>query len=193
MSELQFHAKDDKELVADYLAGRTEVLPDLINRHLKSVYRFVFNLVQADSVAEDLTQDVFIKVWKNLKKYNSKYSFRTWLFTIARNTVTDYLRKRKDLVFSDFDDSEDGNVLLDTLTDEALLADEMFSQKEDIDKLKKALVQMPVLYKEILTLKYSSDLSLQEIAEILKRPFETVKSQHHRGLLHLKELLTRIS
>jgi RNA polymerase sigma factor (sigma-70 family) len=192
MEESEFVKKDDRELVADYLGGQEEILPYLINRHLKSVYRFIFGFIQDESVAEDLTQDVFIKVWKKLKSYNPKYLFKTWLFTIARNTTTDYLRKRKDLVFSNFDDKDDGNVILDTLADDALLADEVFAQVQDLNKLNKVLREMPSLYKEVLILKYSNDLSLEEISTILKRPIETVKSQHRRGLLHLKELFSRI-
>jgi RNA polymerase sigma factor (sigma-70 family) len=193
MKSLDLNNYEDKELIADYLSGQEEVLPYLINRYLKSVYRFVFSLVQDESVAEDLTQDVFIKVWKKLKSYNPKYSFKTWLFTIARNTTTDYLRKRKDLVFSNFDDKDNGNVILDTLADDALLADEVFAQVQDLDKLNKVLREMPSLYKEVLILKYSNDLSLEEISTIIKRPIETVKSQHRRGLLHLKELFSRIT
>ena len=192
MEYLDLNNKDDKELIANYLNGQDEILPYLINRHLKSVYRFVFGLVQDESVAEDLTQDVFIKVWRKLKSFNSKYSFKTWLFTIARNTTTDYLRKRKEFVFSDFDDKDDSNVILDTLADDALLADEVFAQAQDLDKLSKVLGEMPSLYKEVLILKYSNDLTLEEISTILKRPIETVKSQHRRGLLHLKELFSRI-
>ena len=192
MADFELDKKDDKELVSDYLNGQEEVLPYLINRHLKSVYRFVFALVQDESVAEDLTQDIFVKVWKKLKSYNSKYSFKTWLFTIARNTTTDYLRKRKEFVFSDFDDKDNSNVILDTLADDALLADEVFAQTQDLDRLNKVLEEIPSLYKEVLILKYSNDLSLEEISQILKRPIETVKSQHHRGLLHLKELFSRI-
>jgi RNA polymerase sigma factor (sigma-70 family) len=193
MKSLDLNNYEDKELIADYLSGQEEVLPYLINRYLKSVYRFVFSLVQDESVAEDLTQDVFIKVWKKLKSYNPKYSFKTWLFTIARNTTTDYLRKRKDLVFSNFDDKDNGNVILDTLADDALLADEVFAQVQDLDKLNKVLREIPSLYKEVLILRYSNDLSLEEISTIIKRPIETVKSQHRRGLLHLKELFSRIT
>jgi RNA polymerase sigma-70 factor (ECF subfamily) len=192
MEDFELRKRDDKELVDSYLYGQDQVLPYLINRHLKSVYRFVFGLVQDESVAEDLTQDVFIKVWRKLKSFNSKYSFKTWLFTIARNTTTDYLRKRKEFVFSDFDDKDDSNVILDTLADDALLADEVFAQAQDLDKLSKVLGEMPSLYKEVLILKYSNDLTLEEISTILKRPIETVKSQHRRGLLHLKELFSRI-
>ncbi len=193
MEDFELRKRDDKELVDSYLYGQDQVLPYLINRHLKSVYRFVFGLVQDESVAEDLTQDVFIKVWRKLKSFNSKYSFKTWLFTIARNTTTDYLRKRKEFVFSDFDDKDDSNVILDTLADDALLADEVFAQAQDLDKLSKVLGEMPSLYKEVLILKYSNDLTLEEISTILKRPVETIKSQHRRGLLHLKELFSRIT
>ncbi len=189
---MEINQKNDKELIADYLNGQDEVLPYLINRHIESVYRFIFNMVNDGSIAEDLTQEVFIKVWKKLKSYNNKYSFKTWLFTIARNTTYDYLRKKKEIVFSEFENETGDNTLTDTLADEAPLAFEILSTKEDIAVFTEALHKLPPLYKEVLLLRYTDDLSLEEISQILKRPVETVKSQHRRGLLHLKELLSRI-
>ena len=81
-------------------------LEKIISQYLKPVYRFVFGLVGEEAVAEDLTQDVFIKVWKKIKSYNSKYSFKTWLFAVARNTAIDYLRKKKEIAFSKYPSSE---------------------------------------------------------------------------------------
>ena len=184
--------KDDKNLVVEYLAGDEDVLSYLIDRHLKSVYLFVFGLVSDAVVAEDITQDVFVKVWKKLKSYDDKYSFKTWLFSIARNTVIDYYRKKKEVVFSEFENEAGDNVLIDTLADEAPLADEALAKIQDISAFNEILKKLPPLYKEVLLLRYAEDLSIEEIARVLKRPVETVKSQHRRGVLHLRALLMRI-
>lgn len=192
MEDTSLKSRDDRELVASYLRGEEEVLTYLIDRHIKSIYRFVYTLVGDESTAEDLTQDVFVKVWKKLRSYNNKYSFKTWLFTIARNTTFDYLRKKKEIVFSEFENESGDNTLADTLADELPLAEEIFSKAEDAKVFAEAFKKLKPLYREILVLRYTDDLSIEEISKILKRPVETVKSQHRRGLLHLKELLPRI-
>ena len=191
MKDIDFTKKEDKELITEYLLGEEEVLPILINRHFKSVYRFVFGFVLNESTAEDITQDIFIKVWKKLKSYDNKYFFTTWLFSIARNTTIDYLRKKKDVPFSRFENEEGDNILLDTLSDDDPLPDEALSKIQDIKVFKEMLEKLPILYREILILRYTDDLSIEEISKILKRPMETVKSQHRRGILHLKELIAR--
>lgn len=188
-----YDKKDDRELVAAYLGGEEEILPYLIKRHLKPVYHFVYGFTGEEAVADDLTQDIFVKVWKKLKSYNPRYSFKTWLFTIARNTTFDYLRKKKDLKFSDFEKEDGSNVLTDTLTDETVSVEEDLAKAESLKSLEAGIQKLSPLYREVLLLKYSGDLSLEEIAKILKRPVETVKSQYRRGLLHLKTLLPRIN
>lgn len=181
----------DSELITRYLSGKEEILPYLINRYLKPIHSFVFGLVLNNSVADDITQDVFVKVWRNLKKYNMKYSFKTWIYSIARNTVIDNFRKRKDPVFSSFDTSEGDNIIVDTLADDTPLIEESLMISEEIDNLRNVLQELPLHYREILIMRYTDDLSIEEISNILKRPIETVKSQHRRGLLHLKSLLLR--
>lgn len=191
MAGLEYEKKEDKELVAEYLAGNEAVLPFLINRYIKIIYRFVFGLVLDESTAEDITQDVFIKVWKKFSSYNDKYPFKTWLFSIARNTTIDYFRKKKDIVFSKFDNEEGDNFITDTLADDSPTAVDIFARLEDISIFNKAMAEIAPLYREVLILRYTNDLSIEEIAQILKRPVETVKSQHRRGILHLKEILIR--
>ena len=192
MADLDIDKKEDKELVVDYLSGEEEVLPVLISRHLKPVYRFVFGLTGDKFMAEDITQEVFVKMWRKLKSYKAEYSFNTWLFSIARNTAIDYLRKKKEIVFSSFDNEVGDNVLTDTLADSEPLADELLAKAQDLNFLMKTLQMIPTLYREVLVLRHIDDLSIDEIAKVLKRPVETVKSQHRRGLLHLKALLSRI-
>ena len=90
----------DEHLVSKYLSGEKEALEILIRRYLKPVYGFVYKYTGGVSETEDISQDVFIKVWKNLKKFDQVKNFKTWLFTIAKNTTLDFLRKKKMIPFS---------------------------------------------------------------------------------------------
>ena len=92
---------EDKQLIVEYLKGDEKALETLFSRYLKPIYTFVYRLTGNAQDAEDISQEVFVKVWKNLKKYDDTRSFKTWLFTIAKNTAYDLLRKNKEIVFSD--------------------------------------------------------------------------------------------
>ncbi len=85
----------DEQLIKNYLIGDNKALELLIKRYLTPIYNFVLRYVKNTSEAEDVTQEVFVKVWKNLKKFNDNYKFKSWLYTIAKNTSLDYLKKKK--------------------------------------------------------------------------------------------------
>ena len=127
---------EDKQLIKNYLGGDEESFSILLDRYLKYIYNFAYRLCGNKGDAEDITQDTFLKVWKKIKNYNGKNSFKTWLFTIARNTTIDYLRKKKDFKFSDFD-TEEGNFIEDTLTDTEILQDDLLARKENRNNFEK--------------------------------------------------------
>ena len=85
----------DEQLVAQYLKGDEKSLELLIQKYLNPIYSFVLQYTKERDEAEDLTQEVFVKVWKNINKFKSEYKFKTWLFTIAKNTSLDFLKKKK--------------------------------------------------------------------------------------------------
>ncbi len=153
------------------------------------IYNFSYRFVGNEKVAEDITQEVFLKAWKNIKKFNLEKSFKTWIFSIAKNTCIDYLRKRKDVPMSIFDSEDGGNFIEDNLTDEELKADEIFIQKEDKKKIEKTITKLSVIQKEVIVLKYVNEMSLSEVSEILQMPKNTVKSHHRRALIKIKKLL----
>lgn len=179
--------EDDIKLVSDYLNGEEDVLNEIVKKYYKTLYRFLFNYLNGSSESADLTQEVFLKVWKNIKKYNKKYSFKTWIFTIARNTAIDFLRKKRESVFSDFNNEDGSNVFEDTIPDDLPSASEVFAQIENAEKLKKELDKLPIIYREIIILKYQEEMDFSEIGTVLKRPKETVKSQHRRALIMLRK------
>jgi len=181
----------DEDLIAAYMEGDEHAFAQLVERHLKTVYSFAFRFVGSQSDAEDIVQESFLKVWKNLKRYSSRSaSFKTWLMHIVRNTAIDHLRKRKQIPFSAFEDDE-GKSLFEDLSDEAPLAEELFAQAQDSKEVEKAVLKLSPAYREVLLLYYGSDLTFEEVAAILGAPTNTVKSRHRRAVVALRETLHR--
>jgi RNA polymerase sigma-70 factor (ECF subfamily) len=180
--------QDDNQLVNDFLNGDGSAFDQLLGKYLKPVLNFIYQFTNDISVSEDLAQITFVKTWKNLKKFNKDKNFKTWLFTIAKNTAYDYFKKKKAIPFSSFTD-EEGNNKLENISDENILPDEILSRKNIAEELENKLQELPKHYRIILTLHYKEDFSLSEISEILKIPYNTAKSQHQRGLIKLRKLL----
>lgn len=183
----------DEQLIVATLAGDDDAFPLLVRRYLKPVYNFSYRLCGSASDAEDIAQEVFVKVWKNLKKYRTGESVRAWIFTIARNTTIDWLRKRKNLAFSDFENAEGENPLLATLADAEPLQDELYALAEDREVLERALGQLSVPHREVLILHYVEGLTFDEIGTMQHNPLHTVKSRHHRALIRLREIMAPLS
>lgn len=179
--------ENDENLIKEYLGGNQESFKLLIERHTPSIYNFSVHFVGKD-YAKDIVQDVFLKAWKNIKRFDiKKASFKTWIFKITRNTITDYLRKKKMIPFS-FLNSEEEN-FADSIEDEVVLPDEALAKIEDVELLNNFLDKMPINYREVLVLYYQEDMTFKEIGELLGKPLNTVKSYHRRALIMLRELL----
>jgi RNA polymerase sigma-70 factor, ECF subfamily len=180
-------SSDDNKLIREFLNGDESTFEQLLKKYIKPVYNFLYQLTSDKSALDDLTQITFIKAWKNIRKFDKKRSFKTWLFTIAKNTAYDYFKKKKTIPFSNFTD-EEGNNKLENISDENIIPDELLMRTDAADVLEKKLRELPEHYRLILNLHYKEDFSLSEIAEILKIPYNTAKSQHQRGLIKLKKL-----
>jgi len=190
--------KSDSEIIELYKNGEKELFRDLINRYTPPLFNFTARLTGQDN-APDVMQEVFIKAWKNIKKFDSqKASFKTWIFTIARNTTTDFLRKsgsasggKKSINFSDINENvdEDENSFEENIESEDLLPDEALQKLEDIETLNKTLEKLRPEYREVLVLYYQEEMTFGEIGEILSKPTNTIKSQHRRAILELRKII----
>ena len=166
-------------------------IKSIINEYLNPIYSYVFRITGDTAETEDISQEIFIKVWKNINKIDPKQNFKTWIFTIARNTAVDWLRKRKNILFSQLDskDEENERSFEETLADIEPLPDEIFQRKERVKDLEKALLKIRFDFTEILLLHYVEGMTFQEISEVIGKPLNTVKSQHRRALSALRKLL----
>lgn len=178
-----------KQIVEKIISGDEESFAEIVKIYLNQIYNFVYRLTGDRDAAEDLTQETFVKCWKNLKRFDQNKSFKTWLFTIAKNTAFDWLKKKKEIPFSTFTD-EEGENWLENVADENILPDEILERANLAEELDEILQKLPPHYRAILLLHYKEDFSLHEISEILGEPYNTIKSRHQRGLGKLRELLT---
>ncbi len=187
--------ENDEEIIILYKNGEEEAFKGLIDKYTPLLYNFAARLTDRNN-ASDVVQETFIKVWKNLHHFDSsKASFKTWVFTIAKNTATDFLRKKKSLLFSEMDkgldkDNDEHNVSFsENIPDEKLIPDEALQKLQDSDLLNKILDKLPISEKIILVLHYQEEMTFDEISKILSKPLNTVKSQHRRAITKLRKML----
>lgn len=191
----------DEQLIAGYLAGDKEALEILIKRYFKRIYGFAYRYAGNSQDAEDITQEVFVKAWRNLKKFNPQRSrfailrgkqnnsFKIWIFHIAKNTSLDLLKKKKAIPFSNFEAEEGENFFTGALADPAPLPSELLERADIALVLNSAVEKLPSKYHMVLFLHYNDCFTFREIAEILGEPLHTVKSRHRRALIQLRKLL----
>jgi len=181
----------DQKLIANYLAGDEKSLEVLINRYLKPIYSFVYRYVGNGEAAEDITQEVFVKVWRNLKKFDQNKSFKTWIFHIAKNTSFDFLKKKKAIPFSEFENEEGENKLIEKLADPTPLPSKLLEQVGIEEMLNVAINQLASKYRMVLFLRCNDHFTFREIAETLGESINTIKTRYRRGIAILRKLLKR--
>ena len=176
--------KEDKKLISDYLSGDERSLEILIARYIKSVYNFAHRNVGKIDMAEDITQEVFIKVWKNLKKYDPDKDFKPWIFQITKNASIDYLRKKKTIPMSNFENENGQNFFAESIAEKPFNIIENLSDKK---VLADALQNIPDQSRKLINMRNEEGMSFKEISEDLKESINTVKSRYRRALAVLKK------
>ena len=181
----------DEKLVQLYLNGEKSALEILIKRYLAPIFIFVLNYVKDEAVADDMTQEVFVKVWKKIKKYDNHYKFRNWLYTIAKNTCLDYLKKNKAINFSALSGTDDNLLFEDSIKETSASPLVELSLAQDAARVNEAVGQLPGIYRETVNLHYHGGYKFREVAEILKESIETIKSRNRRALIYLKNIIKK--
>jgi len=180
----------DEQLIENYLNGSQDSFDALLGRYLKPIYNFIYRMIGNAKEAEDLSQDTFIKVWNNLKKFKKNKKFKVWIYQIARHTAIDYLRKKKNISFSDlaYSDGESNEVRFeDTVEDKDFSPLENLEKKQLEETVQDALNGLPPHYRSVLIFHYLEQMTFEEISQITGEPLNTLKSRHRRGLSVLKK------
>lgn len=190
----KYSQRDTAELVALAKRGDMDAFEALILQHEKIVYNIAFRMMDGGEDVKDMAQEVFLKVYRNLERFDGKSAFSTWIYRIAVNTCIDEIRKRKGKQTYSLDaelEDEDGNYKKQ-FADEGGRPEEEMLQKELRGEVLAALETLSPEHKAAVILRDIRGYSYEEIAEMMQMPLGTVKSRISRGRAQLKEEILKI-
>ncbi len=181
---------DEKAIIEKVLAGDNNAFGELVEFYQDKVYNLALRMSGNADDAFDLAQEAFFRAWRGLSGFQFESAFSTWLFRLTSNVCLDWLRakKRRPTVSLTTLDDEGEEVQME-IRDPGKGPEELLLAAEDRKALAKALNELPVEYREILTLRAINDLSYEEIARILQLREGTVKSRLSRARLALRNKL----
>lgn len=190
-------AKSISSIIERCLAGESDAWEELVRGHNRRIYNICYRFTGSPDDAEEVTQEVFIKIYRTLSSYDSaKGAFTTWITTVTRNLLVDNYRRNKMERLSDSMDAptgsdEDGLTLGEQIADDGPSQDEQMSTKQTQKMVQQALLKVSPDLREALILRDLHDLDYKEIATALRVPEGTVKSRINRGRTELARILQR--
>jgi len=180
----------DARLVERCLGGDETAWEDLVRVHTRRVYAICYRFIGRDSDAQDLTQDVFLRVFKSLKSFRAgEGSFSVWLTRLTRNLLIDHYRRTK--LERASDSIEDQLPVLEQSTAMESRTEGMLAGREAGELLQSALAKLSPELRETVILRDLEELEYREIAQVLGVPEGTVKSRLNRGRAELARILRR--
>jgi RNA polymerase sigma-70 factor, ECF subfamily len=186
------------KLVRQCMAGDSQAWQQLVASQHRRIYAICYRFTGSGNDAEDLTQEVFLKLYKNLASFDTqKGSFQTWITTLARNLLVDHFRRTRlerasESLDATFDGEEDGPTMADRLADPRPSQEQHVAGLELKVRVQNALKQLSPELREAVILRDLEDMDYKEISQVLRIPEGTVKSRISRGRGELAKLLQRI-
>jgi len=181
---------EDEAAVRAVLDGDIDRFAELVRRHQRPIINFLYRMVGDFELALDLSQDVFVRVYGSLGRFDPRYRFTTWLYRIASNCAIDHLRRRRPIVTS-LDAPqflEDGEVVAQPRGHEPDPA-RQYEAREELDRLERSIEKLPADYRELVLLRHAAHLSYEEMAKATRRPLGTVKNRLFRAREALRTLM----
>ena len=164
----------------------------LVDAYSTRLFGYLYRMTGKRDLAEDLMQEVFVRVVRNIESYDHDGRFEAWLFRIATNLMRDRVRRvqRSPRSVSLSEQADDAVGLSGTLAASGdNPPDAAMQLAEDVDRLQKALAKLPAVERETVMLRHFSELSFNEIARVMGTPLGTALARAHRGLIKLRELM----
>ncbi len=186
----QADALTDEQLVAAILRGDRERFGDLVGRYQNRLVNYLYRLLRNLDEAHDLAQEVFIKVYQALDRFNPQYRFSTWLFRVAQNAAIDQIRRQRLKLVPmtrEGGEGEEPREMEFAASGPSPYGD--LRNRERGDAIQQAVDALPWEYRELILLRHFSELSYEEIATLKELPLGTVKNKLFRGRQMLKEKL----
>lgn len=184
-------------MVQACLSGDAAAWEEIVRLHNRRIYNICYRFTGSADQADDLAQEVFIKVYRTLSSYDlEKGSFITWLTTLTRNLLVDNFRKSRLQRMSDSLDAqpqsqEEGLPISERLADQGPSPDAHIQSRETQELVQQALTKLSPELREAVILRDLQDMDYRDIAAVLKVPEGTVKSRINRGRTELARLLSR--
>jgi len=186
------NAKNDFMLVIRAKDGDQKAYAELMQRYKDSIYFMALKMVNNKDDAMDLTVETFGKAFENIEKYKPDFAFSTWLFRIATNNCIDFIRKKRlNLVSLQSLSEEDKDEKQLQIASDTLNPEQSSIKKQESEKLKSIVEQLPQRYRTLIILRYYDEQSYEEIAQQLDLPLGTVKAQLFRARDLMSNIMNR--
>jgi len=171
---------NDRDLVANAIIGLEGSFEELVRRYQRPISAYVYRMVGDYESALDLTQEIFIKVYNSLRRYNSEFKFSTWIYKIAHNSAVDHLRRTATREQSLIGESQGEQFEL-PIESTRPSPEQESERKERRIEIESVVRSLPASYRELITLRHSQDLTYEEIVEVTGLPLGTVKNRLFRA------------
>ncbi len=184
-------------LIRRCIVGDAAAWEEIVQRYHRRIYNICYRFAGSGDDAQDLTQEVFIRMYKTLNTYDvQRAAFMTWVTTITRNLLVDHFRKTKhdrmtDSLDAPVSEHEDAMPLSDRIEDSSLPPDARVQSRETKESVHHALQKLSPELREAVILRDLQDMDYRDIAAVLRVPEGTVKSRINRGRAELARLLQR--
>jgi RNA polymerase sigma-70 factor (ECF subfamily) len=177
------------ELIERCLKGEQQAWEQIVRLHWRKVFNVAYKFVGKHDEAEDLTQDIFLKIFKSLDTFDRRANFQTWLISVSRNLCIDHyrsVRKERETIDRDVDPGDLSPVSHEVSPYAAL------EQRDRVSLLREAMNELPESLRTAVLLRDIRELTYQEIADTLHLPEGTVKSRINRGRTELARQIKRL-
>ena len=185
----------DEELIRRFQEGEESAFEELVARFRVPIYNFVLRLLWDPSLAEDILQETFLRLWSHRDSYKEIARFSTWIYTIAGNLAKSELRRRKIRRWFSLGIGGGGGGTGGDEHTKWEIADESMDVQRDLERrniskrVEEEILKLPLEFREVVVLRDLQELSYEEISKILKIPLGTVKSRVNRGRARLRKRL----
>jgi RNA polymerase sigma-70 factor (ECF subfamily) len=173
--------------------GDLDALAALLARYQNRLYRYLLRLVRDPAIAEDLFQQTWVRVVEKIRRYDPRRSFEAWLFAVARNLAIDHLRRRAPESLDDAGPAGAAETPAARVAsaEPGVLAGLLARERAEL--VAQVLAELPLIYRETLTLRFEEEMKLEEIAALLAVPLSTVKTRLRRGLEMMRHRLENLA
>lgn len=177
----------DNDLIAFIRKKHRETYQEIVRRYEKKLFSYLYRLVRNKEEVEDILQNVFVKVYKNLDKFDQEKKFSSWIYRIAHNEAINFLKRRGKKHFVSWEDlSEDHKV---EAKSEEKSAFDTWVIKESDAEMRKAMKSLPERYRQVLELRYFQEKTYVEIGKLIKKPVNTVGTLINRAKKSLLQII----